>query len=35
VAPEAWAERVFRPDILEKPWQLVKAPGYDPFDPKD
>ena len=24
-----WAERVYKPDILNKPEQLYKKPGYD------
>ena len=28
VAPDAWAETVYRPEILGKPDTLVKAPGY-------
>jgi 4-oxalocrotonate tautomerase len=31
VAPEDWAEQVYRPEILEKPGQIYKQPGYDPF----
>jgi 4-oxalocrotonate tautomerase len=31
VAPEDWAEQVYRPEILEKPGQVYKKPGYDPF----
>ena len=27
-----WAEEVYRPDILSKPDQLYKKPGYDPSD---
>lgn len=31
--PQAeWAERVYRPDILEKPEALALKPGYNPFD---
>jgi 4-oxalocrotonate tautomerase len=32
IAPEDWAETVYRPDILEKEKTLVKKPGYNPFD---
>jgi 4-oxalocrotonate tautomerase len=32
IAPEDWAETVYRPDILEKEETLVKKPGYNPFD---
>jgi 4-oxalocrotonate tautomerase len=28
VAPEAWAAEVYRPDIIAKPEQLYKKPGY-------
>lgn len=31
VAPKDWAEKVYRPDIVEKPEQLFKKPGYDPL----
>lgn len=31
IAPEDWAETVYRPDILEKPDNLYKKPGYNPF----
>ncbi len=29
VAPEDWAEKVYKPDIVNKPEQLYKKPGYD------
>ena len=29
VKPEDWAERVYKPDIVQKPEQLYKKPGYD------
>jgi len=32
IAPEDWAETVYRPDIMEKEETLVKKPGYNPFD---
>ena len=32
VKPEDWPEKVYRPDILEKPASLYKRPGYNPFD---
>jgi 4-oxalocrotonate tautomerase len=32
IAPEDWAETVYRPDILGKEETLVKKPGYNPFD---
>jgi 4-oxalocrotonate tautomerase len=32
IKPEAWAETVYRPDILDKPDKLYKKPGYNPFE---
>jgi 4-oxalocrotonate tautomerase len=29
VAPGDWAEKVYKPDIVNKPRQLYKKPGYD------
>lgn len=34
VAPQDWAETVFKPDILGKPDTLYKAPGYSLADLK-
>ena len=31
VDPQDWAEKVYKPDILEKKDLLYKAPGYNPF----
>jgi len=31
VNPEAWAEEVYKPDILVHPEKLYKKPGYNPF----
>lgn len=31
VEPDEWVETVYRPDIIEKPDQLYKKPGYDPL----
>jgi 4-oxalocrotonate tautomerase len=31
VEPDEWAETVYKPDIIEKPEQLYKKPGYDPL----
>jgi 4-oxalocrotonate tautomerase len=31
VEKDQWAERVYRPDILEKSSLLYKKPGYNPF----
>jgi 4-oxalocrotonate tautomerase len=30
-----WAEKVYRPDILEKEGHLYKKPGYNPFEGKE
>jgi 4-oxalocrotonate tautomerase len=29
VEPRDWAEKVYKPDIVNKPGQLYKKPGYD------
>ncbi|HWP49568.1 MAG TPA: tautomerase family protein [Candidatus Limnocylindrales bacterium] len=29
VEPQDWAEKVYKPDIVNKPKQLYKRPGYD------
>ena len=34
IAPEDWAETVYRPDIIEKAKTLFKKPGYNPFESK-
>lgn len=31
INPEEWTEKVYKPDILEKPDLLYRRPGYDPF----
>lgn len=31
IEPQDWTERVYRPDIAEKPGQLYKKPGYTPL----
>jgi 4-oxalocrotonate tautomerase len=31
VSIEDWPEKVFRPDILDKPATIYKKPGYNPF----
>ncbi len=31
VEPQDWAERVYKPDILEKPQTIYKKPGYNPL----
>jgi 4-oxalocrotonate tautomerase len=28
IKPEDWAEKVYKPDILDKPKRLYKKPGY-------
>ena len=32
IKPEDWAEKVYRPDIIENQQGLYKKPGYNPFD---
>lgn len=32
IKPEAWAEQVYRPDILDHQERLYKKPGYNPFE---
>ena len=32
IKPEDWAEKVYKPDILDNPHQLYKKPGYNPFE---
>ena len=32
VKPEEWAEKVYKPDILDKAQSLYKKPGYNPFE---
>jgi 4-oxalocrotonate tautomerase len=31
IEPNHWAEKVYRPDILDKKDKLYKEPGYNPF----
>ena len=31
VAPQDWTEKVYKPDIAEKPELLYKKPGYNPL----
>ena len=31
IKPENWAEKVYRPDILNNQKRLYKKPGYNPF----
>lgn len=32
VEPKDWAEKVYKPDILDKPERVYKKPGYNPFE---
>ena len=32
IQSEDWAEKVYRPDILNRPEKLYKKPGYNPFE---
>ena len=32
VKSEDWAEQVYKPEILDKPENIYKKPGYDPFE---
>lgn len=32
VNPDEWAEKVYRPDILDNHERLYKKPGYNPFE---
>jgi 4-oxalocrotonate tautomerase len=32
IAPGDWTEKVYKPDIADKPSQLYKKPGYGPAD---
>ncbi len=32
IKPEDWAEKVYRPDILNNQQGLYKRPGYNPFE---
>lgn len=31
IKPEEWAEKVYKPAILDSPEKLYKKPGYNPF----
>jgi ribosomal protein S18 acetylase RimI-like enzyme len=35
VAPDDWAEKVFKPDIINNKENLVVTPGYNPFQKRD
>ena len=32
IAKEDWAEKVYKPDILDKQQSLYVKPGYNPFE---
>jgi 4-oxalocrotonate tautomerase len=32
INPEDWAEKVYKPDILDNQQRLFKKPGYNPFE---
>jgi 4-oxalocrotonate tautomerase len=32
IKPEDWAEKVYRPDILDNQQRLYKKPGYNPLE---
>ncbi len=32
IEPDAWAETVYKPDIINKEETLYKKPGYNPFE---
>ena len=32
VKSQGWAEQVYKPDILDKPENVYKKPGYNPFE---
>ncbi|HEY9608756.1 tautomerase family protein [Allocoleopsis sp.] len=32
IKPGDWAEKVYKPDILNNPDKLYKQPGYNPFE---
>lgn len=32
VKPEDWAQKVYKPEILENREKLYKQPGYNPFE---
>jgi len=31
ILPEDWAQKVYKPDILDNQHKLYKKPGYNPF----
>ena len=32
IQPGDWAEKVYRPDVLNRPENVYKKPGYNPFE---
>ena len=32
IKPQDWAEKVYKPDIINNPEKLYKKPVYDPFE---
>jgi 4-oxalocrotonate tautomerase len=32
IDPDEWAEKVYKPDILDNKDKLYKEPGYNPFE---
>lgn len=32
IKPEEWAEKVYKPDILNRQDSLYRKPGYNPFE---
>jgi 4-oxalocrotonate tautomerase len=32
IKPEIWAEKVYKPDIIDNLERLYKKPGYNPFE---
>jgi 4-oxalocrotonate tautomerase len=32
VKQQDWAEKVYKPDVLQKPENVYKKPGYNPFE---
>ena len=32
VSKEEWAEKVYKPDIIDSQDKLIKKPGYNPFE---
>jgi len=32
ISQEDWPQKVYKPEILDKPQKLYKKPGYNPFE---